>query len=312
MAVSLLIIRTPLQAKLAEIALNQEGVIEYDLLYLTQRKTEKTVWYFNRLAEKARRNSLVLVPEWFFSGLAELTFYFWARFLAQLWGCKYKLAIFGSLDSPAITGLATRFANQHVTVDDGSANIARGTQGYFVQRRGFRERILKKLTGAPDLIELKKSIAKHYTLFSDYPNAIEAKKLVQISKWPPTRIRDSRLNPIVVFIGTAEHLWMTPPQIEAARSYLKATRIDFYIPHPMEKRGLLEGVAKLPHSELLAEDALVRMPTKRPIHLIAVASTVLFTAKEIATHRIMLVPHGCENLASMAQKSGCEIVSLGV
>lgn len=310
MVTALLIIRTPLQAKLSEIVLAQEGITEYDLLYLTQRKTEKTMWYFRLLARRARRNSLLFVPQWIFDSLTDLSFYLKGLCLGLIWRGKYDLVIFGSLDSLSITGLAAKFANRYITVDDGSANIDQGPRGYFQQRTGPRQWILKNLTGAPALAQVKDLVERHYTLFPDHRNTVDQTKLVQISDWPPKRARRGGLEPIVIYIGMAESLWLSPVQIEAMRQYLASRRIDFYIPHPMEKQALLSGISILPHPELLAEEALARVPSKSPLHLIAAVSTVLFTTKKIATVRTMLVPKGFEKLIPLARESGCEIVRL--
>lgn len=306
---ALLIIRTPLQARLAEIALAREQVREYDLLYLTRRRTPKTIRYFHLLAHGARSSSLIYVPEWFFGGFAELVSFFWGRWSAQFWGGRYDLAVFGSLDSLAITGLATRFAPYFITVDDGVANIL-PTGPYSRQRIGRSDWFVRRMSGAPSLNEVKNLVARHYTVLQLSRNAIETKKLIPVSNWPPTRISMRSQTPIVIYISGAESMWASSSQLREIREYLLAEAIHFYVPHPMDKHPTLPGVPELPHSELLAEEALAILPGNHPLHLIGTQSTALFTTRKIASKRTMLIPKRSKSLIPAARESGCEIVEL--
>ena len=307
---ALLIIRTPLQAKLAEIALRSEGLEDYDLLFFTHHKTSKTLWYYNQLAQRAQKKQLLFIPNGPLTRFADLGFYFWGLSLVFLWGREYDVMIFASLDAPAVTGLATRLAKRLVTVDDGRANVSR-FESYFDENLQ-RHWIIRRITGAPKLNQLKASVERHYTIFSSQLNAMDPAKIVPITNWPPKREINQSLPPVVIYIGAAESTWLSPQQISEIRQYLAAHPVDFSIPHPMERQSLAKGVPDLPHPELIAEEALSLFQSSAPIHLVGTFSTVMLTTKAIATKRTVLVPTGLENQIPLSEEAGCETVLLSL
>ena len=307
---ALLIIRTPFQAKLAEIALRSEGLKDYDLLFFTHHKTVKTLGYYDQLAKKAQKKKLIFIPDGPFTRFADVAFYLWGLYLVHLWGREYGVIIFGSLDAPAVTGLATRLSKRLITIDDGSANVT--ISGSYHDELRERNWIIRRLTGAPKLKQLKASVERHYTVFSRQLHAMDLEKIVLITSWPPKREVDESLDPIVIYIGTAESIWLNSDQIEEIRKYLTKHPVHFSIPHPMERKSLASGVPDLPFSELLAEEALSLFPTKAPLHLVGPLSTVMLTTGRVATKRTVLVPTGFENLVPLWEGAGCETVLLSL
>lgn len=307
-AEALLIIRTPFQAKLAEIALRREGLRDYDLIFLTHHKSSKTLWSYSQLAKRAQKKKLIFIPDGPLTRVADVAFYLLGLSLVFLWGREYDAIIFGSLDAPAVTGLATRLGRRLITLDDGSANV--NQFGSYFDETIEPNWVVRRITGAPKLNELKASVERHYTIFLDELNAMDTEKLAPITGWPPKRQINRSLEPIVVCIGTAESIWLSPEQIEEIREYLTTHPVDYYIPHPMERQSLVRGVPHFPRSELLAEEALSFFPGRAPFHLVGAFSTTMLTTKGIVAKRTVLIPTGCENLIPQSEKAGCETLYL--
>ena len=309
MARFLLIIRTPLQARIAQIALTAEGEPTYDLLFFTQQKTAKNMQSFASLGKKAERKFLSFVPIGFRWFLSELLFYALGRIMLSIWGRGYDTVVFGSLDSPALAGLATQFRSRLVTVDDGSANILSRTS-YFREQFGMRFATLRWVTRSPELRDIREVVELHYTIFPGYENVIETKKLAPVLDWPPKRKVHPDASLVVILVSTAERLWMSASEFRIFETYLATVNVDYKIPHPMDETRSFDWIPELPHQELLAEEALAAIGPDFSIHLVGSPSTVMFTASELSAKRTVLITARLKHLRPSFEGAGCEIIIL--
>lgn len=305
----LLIVRTPLQAKVAQFALEAEGDPVYDLLFFTRQKSLKNLHSFESLGKGAQRKFLVFVPSGFRWFLSELLFYALGRAILGMWRESYATVVFGSLDSPPLAALATHFRSRLVTVDDGSANIF-PRSSYFQEQTGMRLATLQRLTRSPNLQKIVEMVDKHYTIFPGYENVIETKKLVPVPNWPAVRNADTNTSPTVVFISTAEHQFMSSSELGIFQKYIAALNIDYKISHPMDEKLSFNQIPELPHAELLAEEALGNVSPNFSIHLVGAVSTVMITASKLAARRTVILFERDRHLGPLFEAVGCEIVSL--
>ena len=305
----LLIIRTPLQARIAQFALAAEGEPSYDLLFFTQQKSTKNLRSFARLGKAAERKFLVFVPIWFRWFPSELMFYALGQVLIGIWGRAYDAVVFGSFDSPGLAGLVTQVRSRLVTVDDGSANIFIGSS-YFQQQSLMRLTILRWLTRSPDPRGIRGTVERHYTIFPGYENVVGREKLVSVMHWPPSRKVSHPASPIVVFVSAAERVWMSDSELRIFQAHLSTIKVDYKIPHPMDDKLAFDWIPELPHQELVAEEALAAIGPDFSIHLVGSPSTVMITAKELSEKRTVLITARTKVLRTLFEGAGCEIVIL--
>lgn len=309
---ALLLVRTPLQAWLAEQVLCAEDVSRFDLLYFTHDDSPEDRHYFARLAEQASDTQYCHAPPRRFDILGHLDFAWQTRRWRRPRG--YDLTLMASIDAPVINAIASRQASGDlVTFDDGLANI-RPTGPYHVLDCSWRVRFYRRQLGAMGLVDTKARITRHYTIFPGFPNIVPANRICTLCGWKRDRvIRAAESRTKTYFIGQPFHEVLTLGEVERLESRLRTMNVDFYVRHPRERRLLEIGVPTLDKAGLIAEDAIVRHAGASPIHVIGWFSTVMFNLGAVAQRRTMLLfasGRETQQMSDLAKRAGCEVALL--
>ena len=307
---ALLLIRTPLQAWIAERVLKAEGVTRYDLVYFTQNDSTEDKFYYQLLAAGAVRSQYCHVPLKRYDILGHIDFFIQSR----TWRRKPSpdLVMLASYDSPVINALASvhKFSRL-VTFDDGTANIF--TDGLYhldiVSRRMKLYRCFFRAT-SPDIF--KDRISRHYTIYPGFINIVENARLRYINGWQHYADRaDFSVDAKVYFIGQPYEEVLNPAQIGRLEEYLRTKVIHSYVRHPRERSPINIDLPFLDKQGRVAEDAILADAGDRPIHIIGWFSSVMLNLAAIASKRTMILlnDHPASKMqANLALQSGCEIV----
>lgn len=309
---ALLLIRTPLQAWIAEQTLRAETVSHYDIVYFTHNNSSEDRYYFKRLALRAENSQYCYAPARHFDILGHLDF----RRQANIWyrDKKRDLILFASIDSHVMNAISRcQIGSKLITFDDGLGNIFPSDR-YCLDNISWRSRIYRKLLGASDLKCTKARIVRHYTLYSEFANIVDPGRLRRLHGWSPYEIAAESLVAIkTYFLGQPFEEVLSPAQIGALVAHLKTMAVDFYVRHPRERKLLDIGATCLDKQGRIAEDAIVSHAGTAGVHLVGWFSTVLFNLGEVAQRRTMLLLNsdpGTPRMAEMARQAGCEVVIL--
>lgn len=287
MTTALLLLRTPLQAWIAQQVLVRERVQDYDLLYFTQNDAPEDRHYFEALATKATRAKYLYAPIRRFDILGHLDF----RKQAAEWltDIGRDLVMMASIDSHVLSAIAHRQHGDLVTFDDGTANI--DEQGLYHQETlAGRARLYRFLLGATNLQTTKSRIARHYTLYPKFSNIVEAGRLRYLDGWSNLRANYSKTTPITYFIGGPFEEDLTKNQIATMFSYLQTLSIDVYVRHPRERNPFQLSIPFLEKKGCIAEDAILADSVDSPIQLVGWFSTVMLNLSFTAQKNLFLMP----------------------
>lgn len=306
---SLLLVRTPFQAWVAQKVLASEGLKSYDLLYFTHNDSDEDRHYFSQLAETASSSRYCWAPTRRFDILGHLVFHR----QASPWKhrCSYDQVLMASINSPVLNALATyHAASALITFDDGLANIV--PDGMYQQDiTGWRTRLYRRMLGAVPLALLKQRIERHYSIYPGFDNIVDPSRVRPLEAW---RRKDSAWSAeekaVSYFIGQPFQEVMSVAQIEQLRQRLKAMKIDFYVRHPREREILDIGTVPIEKHGRIAEEAILQHAQGRPIQLIGWFSTVLFNmvnmVERSTTFLVQAAPETPQREA-MARKAGCVV-----
>lgn len=308
MSKALLLMVTPLQAHVAQKALEDLGNPEYDLLFFTRFRNTQTELAFNKLAKHADNAKLFSTNLSRPDLAVQLMFWIPAVKTLKHWRQSYSLVMFGSVDSPFLSGLAVRTGGTLITVDDGSGNILTDGQ-YFVVEHILRNRLQRKFFGSPSLGSLRNLIETHYTFAAQFENIVPQEKVRGVYGWGSAGQESLVEKEITFVIGTTD--WdLTARQIEVIQHSYRKYDVDYYVTHPMQKISLLPEVPELDKKGQLGEDAILEAAGNRNIHLLGTFSTMFVTLGNRAARKTLLIPPGHESYIEIGKKLGCDIVRL--
>lgn len=305
---ALLLLRTPFQAWLARQVLRQEAVDRYEMLYFTHDDAEEDRHYFQSLAEAATAAHYLHVPAARPDLLGHLRF--WWRTRAWRRDRGYDLVLLSSIDALVPNAIAQQQPGATlVTFDDGTANL-RQDSGYYVDRLKARGRWYRRMLGAWDPVATRARIARHYTLYRQFPNIVERDRLRFLEGWEGRReVREAA--PVrCYFLGAPFEQVFSASRIAMLRDYLRELKIDCYVRHPRETKPLDIGAPWLEKAGRIAEEAILRDAGAHRIHLVGLLSTVMFNLAEVADRRTVIHFKGGDADGSpveLARKAGCEI-----
>lgn len=315
---ALLLVRTPLQAWIAEQVLRAEAVTNYDFVYFTHNDSGEDRYYFNRLSANADHAQYCYAPTRRFDILGHLDFYWQTR--KWHYDLGHEITLMGSIDSHLINSISRQqVTSELITFDDGLANILPSDR-YCKDNTSWRSRIYRKFLGASDLASTRDRIAHHYTLYEKFDNIVESGRLKALSGWnfngQSRRIEKDvgTLQPIkTYFIGQPFEEAMSAEHVNIFENYVKTLGIDVYVRHPRERQPLDIGVPFLEKLGEIAENAILRDAKNCEIHIFGWFSTVLFNLNFMASQRTMILMHAdpvSSQMAKMARKVGCEVILL--
>jgi N-acetyllactosaminide alpha-2,3-sialyltransferase len=307
-----LLLRTPFQAWLAQLVLEQEQVQRYDVLYLTQNNSAEDRRYFEVLAHAAQRSDYCYVPALRPDILNHLVW----RLQVHHWfrDRRHDLVLLASIDSFVINAIAMRQSSTLVTFDDGMANLQRSSS-YRRELLGSRGRWYRRLFGAQDLISTQRRIKRHYTIYPGFENIVPATRVCALRGWGAQEPKHTTAGlPVTTFfIGQPLGEALTPAQITALTRYLCSQSIDWYVRHPRESAPLPLGRPLLEKNGLIAEDAILSHSMGRSVHLLSWFSSVSINlARVVERSTVVLFRHDSRfaEQQEIAQRAGCSVVVL--
>lgn len=315
---ALLLVRTPLQAWIAEQVLRAEAVTSYDFIYFTHNDSSEDRHYFNRLSASADHAQYCYAPTRRFDIFGNLDFYWQTKKWHHDLG--HEITLMASIDSHLINAISKQqVTSELITFDDGLANILPSDR-YSKDNISWRSRIYRKFLGASDLAITKHRIAYHYTLYEKFDNIVESGRLKLLSGWnfngQSRNIEKDvgALQPIkTYFIGQPFEEAMSAEHVNILENYVKTLGIDIYVRHPREVQPLDIRVPFLEKADDIAENAILRDAKNCEIHIFGWFSTVLFNLNLMAIQRTMILMQAdpvSSNMAEMARKVGCEVILL--
>ena len=302
----LLLCRTPFQASLLLRLCVVEGLVGYDLLYITQDDSSEDRLYFARLKKKARDATLLRVKRQRFDILNHALMV--ARTPRRLLSTQYERLYLASIDAIVFARLTAAHPQAEVrTFDDGTENIL-GNAFLVNSVPPRRQRLYRALLRAEPVAALHARIAVHFTIFAGFANMVSPDRVRLL----PARAASVRMGGRrqTFFLGQPFEEMMTQEQIERLRANAKRRAIDWYVKHPRERAPLLTDVAILDKQGEVAEDAIRHAMGDGGALVIGAFSTVLFTlaAQEVDKLYLSLVDGpGVEEREALARRAGCAV-----
>lgn len=307
-SISLLLIRTPFQAHLGELALSSEGVTQFDLIFVYQVDSPETRSYFGKLAERAREAYLVREPSESNAIWNTHRLFQQLKKLALL--PEYESVLLASVDSIVFASIALSKSKDLITFDDGIENI--NPLGNFnLGAQGWKKGLLRFAFCASSVKHLKEKIRVHYTIFKGYKNIVEENRLRFITGWEGKReLRDQDAACVTFFVGSPFEEDMSPAQVTSLTQIAQTLEIDFYVVHPRETKPLRLQAPVLEKDGLIAEEAILVKARGRKFRLVGGPSSVMFNLSGAET-RTILFPRQLsrlEPLLQIANKSGWDVI----
>lgn len=229
----LVICNTPFQVLQIQNMITKGIITEFECLYFCTKKTEQVDFYFRLLEALAVKATLYESDKKFPYHILAMKRIFKGK--------QYHYIYSASVDSVYTHSILsfTQFSKLF-SFDDGAANLIE-TSAYYVEQRSFLKKLLFKLFGCYyDLIETKKRITSHYTIYKSTVNII-ANKIEIDFEFLPQANSTSHINkkPVAnVLLGTVfSELTLSRPEtvrlIEQLSIFVK-DKDFYYIPHPRD------------------------------------------------------------------------------
>lgn len=302
--ITLVIIRTPLQAWIVQKVLDKENIEDFDIIYITQDDSEEDRYYYNQLYNKAKKASYIFVQRQKFSFLNTLLM----RIQLRKWYRikSYSLIIYASITALVANSLVTKFSKAAlITFDDGAANIVASDE-YHHESQNKRYLIYRYLLKASSINFIKSRIIRHYTLYPGFINIVDSARLRYLDGWSNKVSNQSDTK--TYFIGSPFEEAMNQEQIARLEIYAKNLNISKYVTHPRERNILNIGAEVLKKYGRIAEEAIIADSGDCSICLVGWFSTVMLNMGALCTSRIVLLPKDSPQtpeLFELSKKAGC-------
>ena len=305
---TLLVVRTPFQAWLAQKVLEKEEVKSFDIVYFTQHDSEEDRYYYSQLSHKSNQSDYIFVRPQRFDILSHLIF----RLKAHKWYQQenYDLVIYASIDALVPNSLISKHKHAKlITFDDGAANVF--INGIFNNEAGaFRNKFYRMMIRSKSLKAIKNRISRHYTTYSNKDNIVESKRLFYLDGWGCSS--QSTLDDVkTYFIGAPFEEIMNTEQIIRLENYVRQLQIDCYVTHPRERKTLNISAKFLKKNGRIAEDAIISDAKGRKIRLVGWLSTVMLNLESICEDSVVLLPKESiqtPELTKLSMDFGCRVI----
>ncbi|MDR5903022.1 glycosyltransferase family 52 [Halomonas icarae] len=310
---TLLLVRTPLQAWLADKIIEQVGPLSIDLVYFTYHDSTKDRFYFSLLTPRSRRSLYLNVRRRNREAIHHAYIY-----LMKFFGrgfCGYDQVLLASFDNYLFRMLARR--NRHaklITFDDGTANI--------YPHSSYHDYTPSRLTWLYDLIfgagskeQFKEDINKHYTIYEGFNNIVEGDKLKVLCPWENDVFGWSGGTPVKFFIGQPfDEVVATgglhEDDLLQLENLVSEQGIDYYLQHPRETRNLNVGGVLVGDAEKISEEVIAELCGGRKAIVYAWFSTVLFNLPDGRVRKVYLSigdSYQEKVRSEMCKRAGCEV-----
>ena len=307
---ALFILRTPLQACIARQVIWREGVIEYDLVYLTQQDSEEDRHYFSVISADASFARYVFVPPKKYDILNHLGFRISLKDCFRDFDRKY--VVIGSIDSPIVSALAaTQKSSILLTVDDGTANISSFSR-FHDEKRSWRYLAYAKALGAEPLSNLKYRIERHYSIYQGFDNIVEQGRLCNLESIASTTKILNRRETIRYFIGQPVRLGMREEAAKAIQKILAEYNIDLYVRHPREEKPMNFSTSLLNKAGRIAEEAILNHAAGRQVEIYSgFSSATLNLARFVRSAHVFIYlrtsSRNTREYIRLARMAGCSV-----
>ncbi|WP_373190715.1 glycosyltransferase family 52 [Halomonas sp.] len=312
---TLLLVRTPFQAWLANKVIEHTDPPSIDLVYFTYHDSAKDRYYFALLAKKSRRSIYVNVRRRKRDALHHGYLYFTKFFGRGFNG--YQKVLLASFDSYLFRMLARRQKNaEFVTFDDGTANIY-PQSSYHCYTPSRLSWLYDFLLRAGSREKFKKDINKHWTIYDKFENIVEGSRLELIHAWEDNgeSVADDE-EPVKFFIGqpfdeVVKAGGFFADDLSRLERLVSKLGIHYYLQHPREIHPLNIGATLIGDGEKIAEELIAELCIGKKAIVYGWFTTVLFNLPSDRVRKIYLSLGETtdEKLRMMmCEKVGCEIL----
>lgn len=287
---SLFLCSTPLQARICLAIIDSNQLKSYDIIYYTTHNTQRDQYYFSKLADKSHYHYYYYgkkKPKGF-NSVTNISFI--QKVPAVLKNEKYEDIYIASIDNFLFRYLIKKHPESNLNgFDDGTANITPSSSYYKLDQRR-RTKVIEKVLMIPSSKKTVSSLAKHYTIYSNFKNIIENDKLIFINIFnTPVTVAQEKFNKTTTFlIGQPFDYYLTNREQSKLRKFLSQYKIDYYIMHPKEIKPLITNTTVLDNTNSLAEDIIFEASKTSQVHVLAGYSTVLFNLSNSQIKRTYL------------------------
>lgn len=304
--VSAFICVTPLQLFIARKVVQEQRITDYVLVNINPHDQQVTRNYFAQLAENAIESDYLVLNSRIIENYRKVSG------VLRKWQ-KHRITslYLASVD----TVFAQYIIHRHplaelYTFDDGSVNVLPSDIYHTKASLKIRQRTayyLLRRHKDQDWIKLR--IIKHFTIYQDMSNIVEAARLHNIDLFDDHYNlvpKEGASKDIKVFLGFD----LSPKYFSA----VKTINPDIYLPHPMEKRT--ESWINYTSTNLIAEEFLVQLLENfKSIELYACNSSVLLNVKSPRIQKVVVDLYGNtsqlqKEYNQVATLMGCKVLSL--
>ncbi len=311
----LIMCRTPLQAFIAEKLIEAESVSVFDFVYFTYEDGPRDRYYFKRLSKGARK-SIYVCSRYFSKEALNHSFLFYRR-LKWCLSKSYDSLILSSIDLFIFRMLVHRNKKAELyTMDDGTANVFSNSSFYNI-RRSRMSAAYERFFGAPSISSLKDSIDCHYSIYNNFSNIVEQKRVAYINPWDGIDVKEQK-GEVKIFIGQpfeemVSKEVLTNNQVLKVGRFLKSCNFDFYLSHPRERDFLNIGATVLSDQDKISEEFIFDISgSRRPKVYSLFSSVILNLSPSVADKFYISVSSDSSESerSSLCERMGCKVVKL--
>ena len=286
----LFLIQTPFQAFLCSKIIEQEGITEYDVLYISRHSKDDR--YYENIAKDASRAFLFRHP----INKGRISGYLKALHSLPLWLIReqYSKIHVSAIFVWYFRVLLRWHRAQIWTFDEGAGNYT----GALSALDSKRDRIMSRLFGGLQPEEVLTGAAGHHAVRPDLVNIVPKEKLVPVRLMPAP---DKKGEPITVIIGQNFHEYLSPENTQKIMRYFRDSKA-IYFPHPREISREFEVI----ESDLIIEDFVLSQ--ERPVTLLGGFSTALITI--VGAQKKYIDADRNERRRAIMEAAGCEIIEI--
>lgn len=284
MSVNIFIVRTRLQALIAKNIESEYFPKKKSIFVFTyQYRKDEDLPEVYEVYEKLKLDSFFSIDVVSSHGfLKSFLKFFFLHIFSFVFRSKIHLA---GVDSYPFALSAKIFPLSRIrTFDDGAANILDFSKYYSeesISGKGVKKIILRALFPKGCAIYIRERSDRHYTIFKDFSNIIDRKKIINL-KWDWSSFLDARDLPILkdgtnnIVLGTPMDDYEDSEKIQK-RAQAALIGCDIYIRHPREK--VWAENSRMVQFRSPAESILVKLAKKEKISVYHFNSTVAYSLK---------------------------------
>lgn len=304
MEVSAFIFHNPLQMMIAPKIIEEQRISDYVVMDFNSYERPVTRHYFTKLAQNAIEGEYIVLNSRILGNYRKI------NKVVKSWR-KYRITsiYLAIIDNVWAQFVVSKYPSAHIyTLDDGAINLIPSGAFHSKKDLPLRRRIAYFLLRKyKDQDWIKPRIIKHFTIYRDMPNIVEAGRIHYIDLFdeynqaPAEDLKDRAK----VFVG-----------VDNSPKYFSAVRTidpDFYLPHPNEKRT--EPWLNYVSTDLAAEEFIVQLLDRfKSVELYSCNSAVLLNIRSPRIQRMVVDLYGRKSQYQMefnrlAESMDCKVLS---